>query len=75
LPELVTFTPADYEALARRIARSPSELAATRERLVAHRHTHPLFDTARFTRDVESSLFGAWHAFEQSCSGTPDTHC
>ena len=75
LPELVTFTPADYEALARRLARSPSELVATRDRLAAHRHTHPLFDTARFTRDVESSLFGAWRAFEQSCSGTPDTHC
>lgn len=60
LPELVASSEADYEALARRLAQSPGELASLRARLAANRATSPLFDMARFTRDFEECLWQAW---------------
>ena len=56
LPELVTTSLADYEALALRLAQHPSELAALRARLAANRSTTPLFDIARYTRDFEQLM-------------------
>jgi predicted O-linked N-acetylglucosamine transferase (SPINDLY family) len=60
LPELVTHSLAEYEALALRLAREPQTLAALRSRLAANRHTHPLFDMARYTRDFEALLLHTW---------------
>jgi predicted O-linked N-acetylglucosamine transferase (SPINDLY family) len=60
LPELVTTSLAEYEAMALRLAREPATLAALRERLAANRHTHPLFDMARYTRDFEALLLRTW---------------
>jgi predicted O-linked N-acetylglucosamine transferase (SPINDLY family) len=54
LPELVTATSAEYEALALKLARTPDHLAAVRRKLAANRLREPLFDTARWTRDVET---------------------
>jgi predicted O-linked N-acetylglucosamine transferase (SPINDLY family) len=54
LPELVTATSADYEALALMLARAPDRLAAIRRKLAENRLREPLFDTARWTRDVET---------------------
>lgn len=54
LPELVTGTEADYEALALDLARNPARLAAIKAKLSAKRTTAPLFDAARFTRDIEA---------------------
>jgi predicted O-linked N-acetylglucosamine transferase (SPINDLY family) len=67
LPELVTSSFTDYEALALRLARHPAELAALRGRLAANRHTHPLFDMARYTRDYEDALLRIW----QEHTGAP----
>ncbi len=53
LSELVTETLDDYEALALELARRPAVLAGIRQRLAQNRLTHPLFDTARFTRHLE----------------------
>ena len=53
LPELVTETPAEYEALALALARDPARLAALRARLDDNRKTAPLFDTARYCRHLE----------------------
>ena len=53
LPELVTGSEADYEALCRDLATSPAKLAGLRARLAANRRTDPLFDTARHTRAIE----------------------
>ena len=55
LPELATDTLADYEALAFKLAREPQALAALKSRLEADRLTAPLFDTDRFTRNIESA--------------------
>jgi predicted O-linked N-acetylglucosamine transferase (SPINDLY family) len=60
LPELVTTSLAEYEALALRLAREPETLAALRTRLAANRHTHPLFDMARYTQDFEALLLHTW---------------
>lgn len=55
LPELITTTLADYEALAVALARDPDRLAAVTGRLHRHRATTPLFDAARFTRHLEAA--------------------
>jgi protein O-GlcNAc transferase len=60
LPELIAQSDAEYEAIALRLARDPAALAAVREKLARHRHTHPLFDTARFTRNLESAYIAMW---------------
>ncbi|MBR0668091.1 tetratricopeptide repeat protein [Roseomonas hellenica] len=59
LPELVTETLPEYEALAVALAREPARLHALRERLAANRLTTPLFDTEGYTRALE-------HAFTQA---------
>ena len=44
----------DYESLALALARDPARLRAIRARLAANRRTAPLFDTVRYTRNLES---------------------
>jgi protein O-GlcNAc transferase len=55
LAELITTSLADYEALALKIARDPALLAALKTKMAANRDGCPLFDTARFTRDLEQA--------------------
>jgi predicted O-linked N-acetylglucosamine transferase (SPINDLY family) len=58
LPELVTQTLEEYEALALRLATNPSLLAAHRSKLAKNRATCALFDTDRFRRHIESAYIG-----------------
>jgi predicted O-linked N-acetylglucosamine transferase (SPINDLY family) len=53
LGELISTSLEDYEALALKIARDPELLAALKAKLARNRDSCPLFDTARFTRDIE----------------------
>ncbi len=55
LPELATRSLAEYEALALKLLGDPALLAQTKAKLAANRKTHPLFDTARFCRNVEAA--------------------
>ena len=55
LPELVTTSLDDYEALAFRLASEPERLGALKAKLVVHRRTHALFDIARFCRGIEAA--------------------
>lgn len=55
LPELVTTSAADYEALALALARDPARLKAIRDTLKANRKSAPLFDMARFTHNIEAA--------------------
>ncbi|HKX06978.1 MAG TPA: tetratricopeptide repeat protein [Stellaceae bacterium] len=55
LPELVTSSLDEYEALALKLARDPGVLAGLRERLARNRATMPLFDTPRLCRHIESA--------------------
>jgi predicted O-linked N-acetylglucosamine transferase (SPINDLY family) len=53
LPELITSTREQYEALAIALATEPDRLAALRSRLAANRLAMPLFDTRLLTRHLE----------------------
>lgn len=55
LPELITTTLEDYEALALKLAREPALLASIKAKLAANRRTAPLFNTARYTRHLEAA--------------------
>jgi protein O-GlcNAc transferase len=56
LPELVTSTPAEYEAAALRLANDRAELEILRARIQKSRMEAPLFDTPRFTRAIETAF-------------------
>jgi predicted O-linked N-acetylglucosamine transferase (SPINDLY family) len=63
LPELVTHSMSDYEALAVRLARNPDELAGLRDRLRRNRSTAPLFDTPSFVRHLETAYLRIWDTY------------
>ena len=65
LPELVTTTLEDYEALALKLAREPSFLAAIKAKLAHNRDTHPLFDTVRYTRHIEAAYINMWERYQR----------
>jgi len=65
LPELITHSLADYEALAFRLVRDPGALASLRQKLARNRTTHPLFDTARFTRHIETAYAEMWERHQR----------
>jgi protein O-GlcNAc transferase len=60
LGELVTETAADYETLALRLATDQHLLTELRGRLARNRWRTPLFDMARYTRDVEAGYLQMW---------------
>jgi predicted O-linked N-acetylglucosamine transferase (SPINDLY family) len=60
LPEMVTYSLPEYEARALEIARDPSARAALREKLWRNRRTQPLFDTIRYTRNLEAAYSRMW---------------
>jgi predicted O-linked N-acetylglucosamine transferase (SPINDLY family) len=68
LEDLVTHTLETYEALALRLANHPNELAAVKARLASRRDTAPLFDTAGYTRHLESAYLAMW---EKHLKGEP----
>jgi len=55
LSDMVTQSLEEYEARALQLARDPALLDEVTERLARNRETHALFDTARFTRHLESA--------------------
>jgi predicted O-linked N-acetylglucosamine transferase (SPINDLY family) len=56
LPELIASTRDDYEHLALALATDSARLADVRGRLERNRTVAPLFDSARFTRHIESAF-------------------
>jgi predicted O-linked N-acetylglucosamine transferase (SPINDLY family) len=56
LGELVAATTQDYENEAVSLAEDPARLASLKERLAAARTNAPLFDTATYTRRLESAF-------------------
>jgi len=55
LPELITNTQEEYEALAIELAMNPQKLADIKLKLAHNRLTTPLFDTPLFTKNLESA--------------------
>ena len=54
LPELITSTQEDYEAMAVELATNPAKLLSIRLKLDNNRLTTALFDTRRFTKNIEN---------------------
>jgi predicted O-linked N-acetylglucosamine transferase (SPINDLY family) len=65
LADLVTHSLADYEALALRLASDPAALRALRARLALYRFTQPLFDAARFRRNIEAAYLRMWESWQR----------
>ncbi len=55
LPELITSTQEEYEALAIELALNPMKLADIKLKLAKNRLTTPLFDTPLFTKNLEAA--------------------
>ena len=64
LPELVTTTQAQYEALAVGLARDSARLARIRDTLAANRLTTPLFDTKLFARHIEGAYAQMYERYQ-----------
>lgn len=60
LPELVAATWDEYFDVAYALAGDPEKLQGVREKLAHGRLASPLFDTARFTRDLEALYSKMW---------------
>ena len=60
LPELVTYSLAEYETVALALARDPDELSRLRRHVTDHRLTAPLFDSRRHTASVERAFEEMW---------------
>ncbi len=68
LPELVTRSRAEYEALALALARDKDRLTSIRAKLAQNRGVFPLFDAERFRRHIESAFETMW---QRSQRGEP----
>ena len=64
LPELITTSLQDYEALALKLARDPALLATIKAKLARNRGHCALFDTTRFTRHIEAAYRQMWQAYQ-----------
>ena len=60
MPELITHSLADYEALALALAKDPARLADIKARLAHKRANTPLFDTPSFCRNLEAIYTAMW---------------
>lgn len=66
LPQLVTQSPAEFEALALRLFHNRKLLDEIRQELARNRDTRPLFDTERMTRNLERAYVQMW---QHHCRG------
>ncbi len=56
MPELIAADTVAYERTALTLARDPLALSAVKEKLVSNAASHPLFDTKRYARDLETAF-------------------
>jgi protein O-GlcNAc transferase len=73
LPELVTDSLADYEALALRLAQEPVLLAGFKSRLASQRDGCVLLDADGYTRNLEALYVAMWR--KSQLGGVPDALC
>ena len=71
LDELVCADTNSYHVRVLELAADPSRRARLREHLIAQRSTNPLFDGARFARDLEALLRRMW---ARAVAGLPPEH-
>jgi predicted O-linked N-acetylglucosamine transferase (SPINDLY family) len=71
LPELITTSLDEYEALALTLARDPVLLAGYRQRLTDNRDRCALFDSDRFRRGIEAAFVRMWEIAQRG--GAPES--
>jgi len=71
LPELVCRDVAQYEDTVLHLARDAARREPLRQRLLAQRDSNPLFDGARFARDIEALYARMW---ARAIAGLPPVH-
>jgi predicted O-linked N-acetylglucosamine transferase (SPINDLY family) len=64
LPELITNTQEEYEALAIELAKNPKKLADIKLKLAKNRLTTPLFDTPLFTQNLEAAYSEMYERYQ-----------
>ena len=64
VPELITHSLENYERLALELATTPAVMLDIRAKLARNRMTHPLFNTDRFRRHIESAYVTMWDRFQ-----------
>lgn len=65
LPELITSSWEDYEAMAMKLAVDSKLLADVRAKLARNRATHPLFNTDRCRRHIEAAYITMWERYQR----------
>jgi protein O-GlcNAc transferase len=65
MPELVTTSLEDYEALALKLATDGERLSAIRRKLAENRSTCALFDNDRFRRSIEAAYATMWDTYRR----------
>jgi len=64
LPELITSSSAEYESLAIHLAIYPEKLKIIKDKLIKNLLTSPLYNTALFTRHLESAYFSMYDKYQ-----------
>ena len=64
LPELITTTQEQYEATAIELATNPAKLKAIKDKLGRNRLTTALFDTTRFTKNIEAAYIQMYERYQ-----------
>ena len=64
LSELITNNQEEYEALAIEIAKNPQKLAAIKQKLASDRLITPLFNTPRFTKNLEAAYLKMYDQYQ-----------
>jgi predicted O-linked N-acetylglucosamine transferase (SPINDLY family) len=64
LPELITYSLEDYEALALQLAQNPAQLLELRQKLESTRLQVPLFDIVKFTKNLEKIYQIMWDIWQ-----------
>src|SRR6516164_1209586 len=71
LPELITHSPEEYEALAIELALNKEKLRRIQEKLARNRLTTPLFDTPLYTKHLEAAYEAMYQRYQ---AGLPPYH-
>jgi len=71
MPELITYSQDAYEALAIELAMNPMKLAEIKQKLTKNRLNTPLFNTALFTKHLESAYTEIYQRYH---SNLPPDH-
>ena len=62
--ELITTTQEQYEATAIELATNPAKLNEIKDKLRANRLTTTLFDTPRFTKNIEAAFMQMYERYQ-----------